>query len=411
MTTTLQIKPLRQPPVQQPPVQTPPVQQPPIQPLAQQTPVQQPPPSHHEDEQQVDNPQQAANQDDKISYLRSPAVKDKEFHPFQPDPSIQVTTASLAEAIMLMTEELRWRDPPSSSSKRAKTKEPDTFDGSDPKKLNNFILLCNLYFWQNSAYSNDAAKINFALSYLRGIALEYFEPFVIDFDSYPAWMDNWSAFIITLHTQFGPIDPARDAENSIDHLKMQDNQRIVKYNIEFNRLAIHTSWDENILRHRYYTGLAEWIKDIMGHQVKPATLDAMKLLAHTIDTRHWERIREKSHSGKSKSDNKTDKGKKSDDKGKNNSSNNSGSSHKNNNNPNNLKGNKNSKNNKPNKASLSSASTNPLADKLCKDRKLTQQERQHRLDNNLCLFCGGPGHTAANCNKPSSATSGNQINH
>ena len=107
MTTTLQIKPLRQPPVQQPPVQTPPVQQPPIQPPAQQTPVQQPPPSHHEDEQQVDNPQQAANQDDKISYLRSPAVKDKEFHPFQPDPSIQVTTASLAEAIMLMTEELR----------------------------------------------------------------------------------------------------------------------------------------------------------------------------------------------------------------------------------------------------------------------------------------------------------------
>ena len=271
---------------------------------------------------------------------------------------------------MLMTEELRWCDPPSSSSKRAKTKEPDTFDGSDPKKLNNFILLCNLYFWQNFAYSNDAAKINFALSHLRGIELVYFKPFVIDSDNYPAWM--WSAFITTLRTQFGPINPARDAENSIDHLKMQDNQPIVKYNIEFNRLAIHISWDENILRHRYYTGLAEWIKDIMGHQVKPTTLDAMKLLAHTINAHHWTRIREKSHSGKSKSDDKTDKGKKSDDKSKNNSSNNSGSSHNNNNNPNNLKGNKNSNNNKPNKASSSSASINPLADKLGKDRKLTQ---------------------------------------
>ena len=387
-------------------------QRPIIQPPAQQTPVRQPPSSQHEDEHQVDNPRQATNQDDKISYLWAPAVKGEEFHPFQPDPSVQVT-ASLAEAIMLMTEELWWHDPPSSSSKRAKTKEPDSFHGSDPKKLDNFILLCNLYFRQNSAYSNNAAKINFALSHLCGIALEYFEPFVIDSDNYPAWMDNWSVFIITLRTQFGPIDPARDAENSIDHLKMQDNQHIVKYNIEFNHLAIHTSWDENILRHRYYTGLAEQIKDIMGHQVKPATLNAMKLLAHTIDAHHWECIREKSHSGKSKSDDKTDKGKKSDDKGKNNSSNNSGSSHNNNNNnnPNNLKGNKNSNNNKPNKASLSSASTNPLADKLGKDRKLTQQERQHCLDNNLCLFCGGPGHTAANCNKPSSATSGNQINH
>ena len=119
-------------------------------------------------------------------------------------------------------------------------------------------------------------------------------------------MDNWSAFIVTLRTQFGSIDPAGDAKNSIDHLKMQDNQCIVKYNIEFNRLAIHTSWDENILRHCYYTGLAKRIKDIMGHQEKPATLDAMKLLAHTINARHWECIREKSRSGKSKSDNKAD---------------------------------------------------------------------------------------------------------
>ena len=84
-----------------------------------------------------------------------------------------------------MTEELCRRDPLSSSSKRAKTKEPDTFDGSDPKKLNNFILLCNLYFRQNSAYSNDTAKINFALSHLCGIALEYFEPSVITSSYHP----------------------------------------------------------------------------------------------------------------------------------------------------------------------------------------------------------------------------------
>ena len=113
----------QQPPLWQPPAQQPPAQQPPT----QQAPVSQPPPSHHEDDCQVDNPQQEANQDDKISYLRFPAIKGKEFHPFQPDPSVQIT-ASLAEAIMLMTEELCQRNPPSSSSKRAKTKEPDTFE-------------------------------------------------------------------------------------------------------------------------------------------------------------------------------------------------------------------------------------------------------------------------------------------
>ena len=162
------------------------------------------------------------------------------------------------------------------SSKRAKSKEPDTFDGSDPKKLNNFLLLCNLYFRQNPSYTEDTTKITFALSYLRGMALEYFEPTLLDSDDFLDWMDNWDAFVRTLRTQFGPIDPAGDTENGINYLKMQDNQRIIKYNIEFHRLAIRTGWDEAVLCHRYYTGLAERIKDIMGQQGKPATLEDRK---------------------------------------------------------------------------------------------------------------------------------------
>src|SRR5882724_8683153 len=38
--------------------------------------------------------------------------------------------------------------------------------------------------------------------------------------------------------------------------------------------------------------------------------------------------------------------------------------------------------------------TPDLSSKLGKDRKLTPQERQHRLDNKLCLFCGASGHVA-----------------
>ena len=49
---------------------------------------------------------------------------------------------NLAEAIMLMTEQLCHCDPP---IQKAKAKEPDTFDGSKPGKLNNFILLCDLF--------------------------------------------------------------------------------------------------------------------------------------------------------------------------------------------------------------------------------------------------------------------------
>ena len=310
-----------------------------------------------------------------------------EATPFEEGPN-------LAVALMLITEELRRnRDP----SAKAKAKEPDTFDGSDPKKLNNFILLCNLYFRTSSAYSEDSSKVTFALSFLRGMALEYFEPTILDSDEVPDWMDNWSAFVCTLRTQFGPIDPTADAEDSIDTLKMQDNQHIVKYNIEFNRLAIRTGWDESVLRHRYYSGLAERIKDIMGQHGKPATLDAMKLLAHSINARYWERQREKSRASK----NKADKPDKPDNKPDNKSDDKKGSG-SGNSNPKNKKD-KHKADSKPTPSS--SGNTSSFTDKLGKDGKLTQAERQRRFDNNLCMFCGGVGHTAKDCPKSSSSAS------
>ena len=291
-----------------------------------------------------------------------------------------------------MTHELCHRDTP---SLKAKAKEPDTFDGSDPQKLNNFILLCNLYFQTNAAYSDDAAKVTFSLSYLCGITLEYFKPAILDSDEVPEWMDNWSAFIRTLHIQFGPIDPTADAEDGIDNLKMQDNQHIVKYNVEFNRLAIRTGWGDSVLRHRYYSGLVERIKDAMGQQGKPPTLEAMKELAHSIDSRHWERLREKSRAGRNKPNGtgKSDgKNNKSDDKNKNPTSGN-----------NNSNNNKNNNKNKPGKPASTSGNSASISDKLGKDGKLTLQEHQRRFDNNLCMFCGGVGHTAKDCNKASSA--------
>jgi Retrotransposon gag protein len=330
-----------------------------------------------------------------------PLAEELDEEPKVEGPLDSATTTSLAQAILLMTSELRRRENP---SRKAKAKEPDTFDGSEPKKLNNFILLCNLYFRSNPAYEDDTNKVTLALSYLRGTALEYFEPSILDSDEYPDWMDNWSAFVRNLRTQFGPIDPTADAEDGIDNLKMQDNQKIVKYNVEFNKLAIRTHWDDGVLRHRYYSGLAERIKDIMGQQGKPSTLEEMKTLAHSIDSRYWERLREKSRAGRSKSDNsdKPDSNKgKSDDKK--NQASTSGHNH-NKDKPKKQQGN-NQSDNKSDKPQSSSGKANTISDKLGKDGKLLPAERQRRFDNNLCMFCGGPGHTAANCNKSTSSAS------
>jgi len=47
----------------------------------------------------------------------------------------------------------------------------------------------------------------------------------------------------------------------------------------------------------------------------------------------------------------------------------------------------------------SSGSRLDLTNKLGKDGKLTADECKRRLDNNLCMFCGGTGHFVDNCPK------------
>src|SRR5271155_2978718 len=323
----------------------------------------------------------------------------------QPSVVSDTPTPNLAEAILLMTEELRRCE----KAPTTKVKEPDTFDSSDSRKLNNFILLCDLYFRHKpSAYSDDSAKVDFSLSHLRGLYLVIFEPAILDSEENPDWLTDWSAFLRLLCSHFGPIDPVTDAEDAIDNLKMRENQRIVKYDVEFNRFAIKTGWDDAVLCHRYYSGLAERIKDIMGQQAKPTTLDNTRKLAHSIDSRYWERLREKNRSDKTnttsdnRSDNKSDK----------NNSQASSSRHYSDKSPSTSKPHSNSNSNsysnnhKSGKSSSNSGvSDKPAyADKL-KNGKLTPQERQRRMDNELCLYCGETGHKAGNCNKQSSSSS------
>src|SRR6202021_3916032 len=80
-----------------------------------------------------------------------------------------------------------------------------------------------------------------------------------------------------------------------------------------------------------------------------------------------------------------------------------------NNNNNNSNNNNKNKNKKPNSSNNGSASQNPewkktdLGEKLGQDGKLTPAERSCRFANNLCLFCGGVGHTAKDCSKAAEA--------
>src|SRR6202041_3233319 len=180
-------------------------------------------------------------------------------------------------------------------SSRTKVREPDPFDGTDPAKLRTFLVQLQLSFNDRpSAFGNCRRKVNFAISYLKGMALAYFKTSLLEPDVLNplAWEDDYSKFVEELKLYFGASDLIGESESKIKNLTIKSSQRITKYIVEFNRLATITGWDAHALRHPFYCGLPSCIEDELARIGKHATLPTLKALAQSIDGRYWEREEE-----------------------------------------------------------------------------------------------------------------------
>ncbi|KAG6327147.1 hypothetical protein ID866_11942 [Astraeus odoratus] len=94
-----------------------------------------------------------------------------------PDPDAEDNPLlALTNAITRLSNATR-RRPEDSGAACTKVREPDTFDGTNPKKLCEFLVQCELNFCNRpQAFCLDLWKVSFALSFLKGIALAWFEP-------------------------------------------------------------------------------------------------------------------------------------------------------------------------------------------------------------------------------------------
>ncbi|KIO01399.1 hypothetical protein M404DRAFT_83172, partial [Pisolithus tinctorius Marx 270] len=281
------------------------------------------------------------------------------------------------------------------SSSRTKLHEPDTCNGTDPKKLHTFFIQCKLNFqdcpW---AFKTDRAKVIFAQSYLKGMALEWFEPDLLGLDNpndQPLWMDSWREFTLELQTTFGPHDPVADAKSQLDHLHMKDSQCINKY-INFNWLASQVQgYGDGVLHHHFYSGLPDQIKDEVCQVGKPWILHKLCHLAQEIDVHYWECREEIQQAGKHQSSSNSNNNKSSG-SARNNQSKTSQDKAKTGNNNNPRSSPKLGNNNNSNLSK-------PEPSKLGKDGKLTTEEHKCHIDGNLCMFCGGSSHFADKCPK------------
>jgi len=313
----------------------------------------------------------------------------------------------LAEALRQLSENLNRGSAPKPHQSKARI--PDIFDSSDPHKLNHFLFQCRLFFRANpSQFSTDEEKINFALTYLSGVAQDWFKVALQQEDlSYTQpWLSTWHLFVDELWVHFGLSDPVGDAANLIDNLRMKPGDRIATYNVEFMRYAAQLNWGDLILCHRFYQGLPNRLQDPIANreQGKPNSFQAMYQLAITFDNRYWEQNRERDRLRNTEKDATDSHNQKQGRMAQFSAS---------------------SQNSvpfrpqsstappqtapswsslKPPRASSSIAkSPSPstlhvdLSNKLGRDGKLNGNERKHHIDNNLCLYCGLKDHKVDGC--------------
>ncbi|KAG6327310.1 hypothetical protein ID866_11779 [Astraeus odoratus] len=307
----------------------------------------------------------------------------------------------LTNAITHLSNTTRCR-PKDSGAVRTKIHEPNTFNSMDLKKLREFLVQCELNFRNRpQAFCLDSRKVSFALSFLKGIALAWFEPDLLNAipGAEPAWANDYSKFVIKLTTNFGPHNPVSDAKHQLDNLSMKDSNRINKYIVEFNCLATQIcGYREGALRHMFYNGLPDRIKDEIARVGKPPRLMDLCTMAQGIDMCYWEHKSEIARQAKTNpqpsSSSKQSSPGGSSSKQSNPSSGASSSSSAG-------KG-KNPQRPSSSTPKSSDSSVPNLSGVLGKDGKLMAAECLRHIKNALCLFCGLPGHSAKDCPRSTS---------
>ena len=182
---------------------------------------------------------------------------------------------------------------PNTNSRGTKACIPDTFSGTEPDKLNNFLFQYCLYFHANPVqFNTNIAKINFAMIYLTGVAQDWFEVGLNQEDQgiFQDWLSDWNLFVDELHRYFGLSDPIGEAANMLDNLHMKPSNKISTYNVDFICYASQLGWGNSVLCHHYYQGLPNQIQDPIStqEQGKPTLFQDMYVLAMTIDHCYWE---------------------------------------------------------------------------------------------------------------------------
>lgn len=226
---------------------------------------------------------------------------------------------------------------------------PNKFDGKS--NCRNFLNQVRIIFLlQPKRYPTDNIKVGFFATLLTGAAAAWFSPL---FENGSPLLENWEIFVAEFERCFGDFDRSSVAANKIHALK-QGWMTVSEYASAFRQISCDLNWGEEALMDTFRRGLRDDVKDLLITLPPPTSLMEAIHYAVRCDNRLMERKSEKLFV----------------------------------------------RNWEPRHPSNSNAVPMEIdATKITssKPNMLSQEERNRRRRENLCLYCGKANHRIQSC--------------
>jgi hypothetical protein len=288
---------------------------------------------------------------------------------------------ALLKRIQLLETQVATNTTTSATRKEPKVAAPKPYTGKRTESLE-FILKCETVFTaQARTYFNDDTKLAYAINLLENEAYEWVKPALLtNVDKKPSYVQTWSEFKKEFLKVFSDVDIKELSYQRLQALKQTGSAS--SYATEFRRYSLNLDWNDEPLRQHFFRGLKSEVKDRV---LSPSDFaDLASLIENAIK---WDNLlyqrRKDPNNGKSTDRSYLNTTRQS--------------SHWVNRTTNPAP--KAQWNNPPPRHTLGTGPAPMEVDSI--HGPLTQAEKDRRRNNNLCLYCGNPGHRAVDCRKRS----------